>query len=36
MPIVKDISSKGLASIFAEAKALAKKAYDSKLSPYEY
>jgi 2-oxoacid dehydrogenases acyltransferase (catalytic domain) len=35
-PIVKDVGSKGLASISAEAKALAKKARDGKLSPHEY
>ena len=35
-PIVKDVGSKGLATISAEAKALAKKARDGKLSPSEY
>ncbi|KAH9175317.1 dihydrolipoamide acetyltransferase [Lactarius sanguifluus] len=35
-PIVKDAGSKGLATISAEAKALAKKARDGKLSPHEY
>lgn len=35
-PIVKDAGSKGLATISAEAKALAKKARDGKLSPQEY
>ncbi|KAI9457738.1 pyruvate dehydrogenase [Russula earlei] len=35
-PIVKDVGSKGLATISAEAKALAKKARDGKLSPHEY
>jgi len=35
-PIVKDAGSKGLATISAEAKALAKKARDGKLSPNEY
>ncbi|EIW86603.1 pyruvate dehydrogenase [Coniophora puteana RWD-64-598 SS2] len=35
-PIVKDVGSKGLASISAEAKALAKKARDGKLAPQEY
>jgi pyruvate dehydrogenase E2 component (dihydrolipoamide acetyltransferase) len=35
-PIVKDVGSKGLATISAEAKALAKKARDGKLSPQEY
>ena len=35
-PIVKDVGSKGLATISAETKALAKKARDGKLSPSEY
>ena len=35
-PIVKDVGSKGLASISSEAKALAKKARDGKLQPHEY
>ncbi|KAF5337229.1 hypothetical protein D9611_003286 [Ephemerocybe angulata] len=35
-PIVKDAGGKGLASISAETKALAKKARDGKLSPSEY
>jgi len=35
-PIVKDIGSKGLATISAETKALAKKARDGKLAPQEY
>ena len=35
-PIVKDVASKGLASIAAESKALAKKARDGKLAPHEY
>jgi pyruvate dehydrogenase E2 component (dihydrolipoamide acetyltransferase) len=35
-PIVKDVGSKGLASISAETKALAKKARDGKLAPHEY
>ena len=35
-PIVNDAGSKGLATISAEAKALAKKARDGKLSPHEY
>jgi pyruvate/2-oxoglutarate dehydrogenase complex dihydrolipoamide acyltransferase (E2) component len=35
-PIVKDVGSKGLASISAETKALAKKARDGKLQPSEY
>ncbi|KAH9985412.1 dihydrolipoamide acetyltransferase [Russula compacta] len=35
-PIVKDVGSKGLSTISAEAKALAKKARDGKLSPHEY
>jgi len=35
-PIVKDAGSKGLATISAETKALAKKARDGKLSPAEY
>ncbi|KZP31210.1 dihydrolipoamide acetyltransferase [Athelia psychrophila] len=35
-PIVKDAGNKGLATISAEAKALAKKARDGKLSPNEY
>lgn len=35
-PIVKDVGSKGLATISAETKALAKKARDGKLSPHEY
>ncbi|KAG1716536.1 hypothetical protein ID866_588 [Astraeus odoratus] len=35
-PIVKDVGSKGLASISAEAKGLAKKARDGKLVPQEY
>ncbi|KZT30512.1 dihydrolipoamide acetyltransferase [Neolentinus lepideus HHB14362 ss-1] len=35
-PIVKDVGSKGLATISSEAKALAKKARDGKLQPQEY
>ncbi|KAF8922439.1 dihydrolipoamide acetyltransferase [Mucidula mucida] len=35
-PIIKDVGSKGLATISAEAKALAKKARDGKLAPQEY
>ena len=35
-PIVTDVGSKGLATISAEAKALAKKARDGKLQPQEY
>jgi len=35
-PIVKDAGNKGLATISAEAKALAKKARDGKLAPQEY
>ncbi|KDQ63619.1 hypothetical protein JAAARDRAFT_119432 [Jaapia argillacea MUCL 33604] len=35
-PIVKDVGSKGLATISAETKALAKKARDGKLVPQEY
>jgi pyruvate dehydrogenase E2 component (dihydrolipoamide acetyltransferase) len=35
-PIIKDAGGKGLASISAEAKALAKKARDGKLQPHEY
>ena len=35
-PIIKDVASKGLASIAAESKALAKKARDGKLAPHEY
>lgn len=35
-PIVKDVGSKGLATISAEAKVLAKKARDGKLAPQEY
>ncbi|KAL4064937.1 2-oxoacid dehydrogenases acyltransferase-domain-containing protein [Scleroderma yunnanense] len=35
-PIVKDVGSKGLATISSEAKALAKKARDGKLVPQEY
>src|SRR5690606_13116039 len=35
-PIVKDAGAKGLASISAETKALAKKARDGKLAPAEY
>ena len=35
-PIIKDAGSKGLASISAEAKGLAKKARDGKLAPGEY
>jgi len=35
-PIIKDAGSKGLASISAEAKSLAKKARDGKLQPQEY
>ncbi|EIN14172.1 pyruvate dehydrogenase [Punctularia strigosozonata HHB-11173 SS5] len=35
-PIIKDVGSKGLASISAEAKSLAKKARDGKLQPQEY
>jgi pyruvate dehydrogenase E2 component (dihydrolipoamide acetyltransferase) len=35
-PIVKDVGAKGLASISAETKNLAKKARDGKLKPEEY
>jgi pyruvate dehydrogenase E2 component (dihydrolipoamide acetyltransferase) len=35
-PIIKDVGSKGLASIAVESKALAKKARDGKLAPQEY
>lgn len=35
-PIIKDVTSKGLASIASESKALAKKARDGKLAPHEY
>ncbi|THH07622.1 hypothetical protein EW145_g3256 [Phellinidium pouzarii] len=35
-PIVKDVGGKGLATISAETKALAKKARDGKLQPHEY
>ena len=35
-PIVTDVGSKGLTTISAEAKALAKKARDGKLQPQEY
>lgn len=35
-PIIKDVGSKGIATISAEAKALAKKARDGKLQPHEY
>ncbi|KAI6044941.1 pyruvate dehydrogenase [Pisolithus marmoratus] len=35
-PIVKDVGSKGLATISAETKGLAKKARDGKLTPQEY
>lgn len=35
-PIIKDVGGKGLASISAETKALAKKARDGKLQPSEY
>ncbi|KAA1468160.1 pyruvate dehydrogenase [Dentipellis sp. KUC8613] len=35
-PIIKDVGSKGLSTISAEAKALAKKARDGKLQPQEY
>ncbi|ESK98313.1 dihydrolipoamide s-acetyltransferase (e2 component of pyruvate dehydrogenase complex) [Moniliophthora roreri MCA 2997] len=35
-PIVKDVGAKGLATISAETKALAKKARDGKLAPSEY
>ncbi|KAJ8521456.1 hypothetical protein ONZ45_g1875 [Pleurotus djamor] len=35
-PIVRDVGAKGLASISAETKALAKKARDGKLAPSEY
>ena len=35
-PIVSDVGSKGLATISAETKALAKKARDGKLQPQEY
>ena len=35
-PIIKDVGSKGLATISAESKALAKKARDGKLQPQEY
>lgn len=35
-PIIMDVASKGLASIAAESKTLAKKARDGKLAPHEY
>ncbi|CAL1695381.1 unnamed protein product [Somion occarium] len=35
-PIIKDVGAKGLATISAEGKALAKKARDGKLQPQEY
>lgn len=35
-PIIKDAGSKGLATISADSKALAKKARDGKLKPEEY
>ncbi|KAI0936595.1 hypothetical protein AcV5_004691 [Taiwanofungus camphoratus] len=35
-PIIKDVGSKGLATISSEGKALAKKARDGKLQPQEY
>jgi pyruvate dehydrogenase E2 component (dihydrolipoamide acetyltransferase) len=35
-PIVKDVGSKGLASISTEIKNLAQKARDGKLVPHEY
>ncbi|RDB29474.1 Dihydrolipoyllysine-residue acetyltransferase component of pyruvate dehydrogenase complex, mitochondrial [Hypsizygus marmoreus] len=35
-PIIKDVGSKGLATISSETKALAKKARDGKLTPAEY
>ncbi|KAI8980670.1 pyruvate dehydrogenase [Trametes punicea] len=35
-PIIKDVGSKGLATISAEGKALAKRARDGKLQPQEY
>ncbi|TFL06600.1 dihydrolipoamide acetyltransferase [Pterulicium gracile] len=35
-PIIKDVGAKGLATISAETKALAKKARDGKLAPQEY
>ncbi|KAL5535636.1 hypothetical protein ACEPAF_3730 [Sanghuangporus sanghuang] len=35
-PIIKDVGNKGIATISAEAKALAKKARDGKLQPHEY
>lgn len=35
-PIIKDVGSKGLASISSESKAMAKKARDGKLAPSEY
>lgn len=35
-PIVKDVGSKGLATISAETKTLARKARDGKLQPQEY
>jgi pyruvate dehydrogenase E2 component (dihydrolipoamide acetyltransferase) len=35
-PIIKDVGSKGLAAISAEAKLLANKARDGKLTPQEY
>ncbi|EPQ60697.1 dihydrolipoamide acetyltransferase [Gloeophyllum trabeum ATCC 11539] len=35
-PIIKDVGSKGLATISSEAKSLAKKARDGKLQPQEY
>jgi len=35
-PIVRDVGGKGLSSISAETKTLAKKARDGKLQPHEY
>lgn len=35
-PIIRDVGSKGLATISSEAKSLAKKARDGKLQPAEY
>lgn len=35
-PIIKDVGAKGLATIAAESKTLAKKARDGKLAPHEY
>ncbi len=35
-PIIKDVTSKGLAAIAEETKYLAKKARDGKLAPHEY